>query len=33
MRDLGVDAVFLAISDLAGAQDLDRCAVLAASFR
>ena len=33
LRDLGVDAVFLAISDLAGAQDLDRCAVLAASFR
>jgi alkanesulfonate monooxygenase SsuD/methylene tetrahydromethanopterin reductase-like flavin-dependent oxidoreductase (luciferase family) len=32
LRDVGVDAVFLALPDLAGAEDLDRCAPLAAAF-
>ena len=32
LRDVGVDAVFLALPDLAGAEDLDRCATLAAAF-
>jgi alkanesulfonate monooxygenase SsuD/methylene tetrahydromethanopterin reductase-like flavin-dependent oxidoreductase (luciferase family)/predicted kinase len=32
LRELGVDAVFLALPDLADAEDLDRCAPLAARF-
>ncbi|HEY6743197.1 MAG TPA: LLM class flavin-dependent oxidoreductase [Lapillicoccus sp.] len=32
LRDVGVDAVFLALPDLLGAEDLDRCAPLAAAF-
>ena len=33
LRDLGVEAVFLALPDLAGADDVDRCASLATRFR
>jgi hypothetical protein len=32
LRDLGVHAVFLSLPDLTGAEDLDRCAALAATF-
>jgi alkanesulfonate monooxygenase SsuD/methylene tetrahydromethanopterin reductase-like flavin-dependent oxidoreductase (luciferase family)/predicted kinase len=32
LRELGVDAVFLALPDLTGPEDLDRCAVLIATF-
>ena len=33
LRELGVDAMFMALPDLTRAEDLDRCAALAATFR